>query len=594
MSVEPSDVRGSVGLDEVRTAVHVAAGRRAGTRLFAHARVVNVITGEIQDGGVLLAGRLIAGVGNACADAAAEEIIDLEGRWLVPGLIDGHVHLESSLVAPGEYARAVVPRGVTGVVCDPHEIGNVAGVDGIRWFLDASEGLPLDIWVAMPSCVPSSPLETSGARLGLDEIISFMDHPRVVGVAELMDVHGVVAGRDEVLAKALLAEMYRKVCDGHAPLVRHRSLQAYLTAGVASDHESTDLEEALEKLRAGCFLMVREGSVSRNLEALVPLIQTRYNDRIGLVTDDRLPNDLLDEGSVDFLVRRAIRLGADPVLAVRCATWNVARHFHLPRRGAIAPGYLADFAVVDDLDRFHVRAVYKEGGRVAEDGHLQAAIPSLPAATTTMRQTVRIPDLSLSSFRLAAGTTPVRCLKLVPGQILTEQVWIDPRRANGEVVADPARDVAKLVCVERHGRARTIGVGLVTGFGLREGALASTVAHDHHNLMAVGTRDDDILAACRRLREIDGGFVAVAGGEVKAELPLPLGGLMTDRPLAAVRHRLDALEAAARGLGVSIPSPFMALSFLGLPVIRELRLTDLGLVDVASGRVVPLGREGTR
>ncbi len=587
--MEPSDVRGSVGLDEVRTAVHVAAGRQTGTTLFRHARVVNVITGEVEDGSVLLAGRLVAGVGNAYASASAGEIVDLGGRWLVPGLIDGHVHLESSLVAPGEYARMVVPRGVTGVVCDPHEIGNVAGAHGIRWFLEASEGLPLDVWVTIPSCVPSSSLETSGARLGLDEIAAFMGHPRVVGVAELMDFPGVIAGRDEALAKALLAEMHGKVSDGHAPLVRGRLLQAYLASGVASDHECTGPDEALEKLRAGCFLMIREGSVTRNLEALVPLVQTRYVDRIGLVTDDRLPTDLLDDGGVDALVRRAIRLGVDPVLAIRCATWNVAQHFRLPRRGAIAPGYLADLVVLDDLRGFRVRAVYKEGRLVAEEGQLRAAIPPLPAAGAAMRQTVRLPSLSVASFQLTADAPSVRCLRIVPGQILTEQIWVDPRRVERTVVADPARDIAKLVCVERHGHGRTIGVGLVSGFGLREGALASTVAHDHHNIMAVGTDDEDLLAACRRLRDLDGGFVVVAGGHVLAELPLPLGGLMTDRPLAEVRQRLDALEAAARDLGVTIASPFMVLSFLGLPVIGELRLTDLGLVDVAAGRVVPLG-----
>ncbi len=589
--MKPSDIRSVVSVDEITAAVDVAMGRRPGTCLFKSARVVNVITQEVHESAVLLAGRLIAGVGDDYADAAAAEIVDLKGRWLVPGLIDGHVHLESSLVVPGEYARAVVPRGVTGVVCDPHEIGNVAGVAGIRWFLDASEGLPLDVWVGVPSCVPSSALETSGAHLGLTEIASFMDHPRVVGVAEIMDIAGVLAGSGDVVAKALLAEMYRKIPEGHAPLVRGRSLQAYLATGIASDHESTSFEEGLEKVRAGCFLMVREGSVTRNLDALAPLIHHHSSDRIALVTDDRLPHDLLEEGGVDFLVRKAIRLSTDPLLVLRCATWNVARHFRLPRRGAVAPGYLADLVVLDDLETFDAQAVYKEGRRVADEGRLRVEVPPLPQASGPMLTTVHLPELSLSSFRLRAATTPVRCLGLVPNQILTEQVWIQPHVVGGEIVADPSRDLAKLVCVERHGRGGTIGVGLVTGFGLKEGSLASTVAHDHHNLMAVGTRDADILAACKRLAEINGGFVVVAGGRVRAELPLPIGGLMTDRPLAEVRKRLDTLEDAARGLGVRIPSPFMTLSFLGLPVVRELRLTDRGLVDASSGRLVPLEPE---
>ena len=589
--MKPSDVHSAVSVDEIRGAVDVATGRRPGTRLLANAQVVDVITGEVRQTSVVLAGRLIAGVGDTYADAAAEDTVDLGGRWLAPGLIDGHVHVESSLVVPGEYARAVVPRGVTGIVCDPHEIGNVAGVAGIRWFLDASHGLPLDVWIGVPSCVPSSSLETSGARLGLTEIASFMNHPRVVGVAEIMDVSGVLRGEDEVLAKALLAEAFRKIPCGHAPLLRGRSLHAYLATGIASDHESTESEGGLEKLRAGCFLMVREGSVTRDLEALAPLIQARWSDRIGFVTDDRLPHDLLQEGGVDFLVRKAIRLGVDPLLAVRCATWTVARHFRLPRRGAVAPGYLADLVALDDLATFRAHTVYKEGRPVAQEGHLLGTVSAAPAAAGTMLRTVRLPELSPSSFRLRAVTLPVRCLRLIPHQIVTEEVWVHPRTMAGDIVSDPAHDIAKLVCVERHGRGGTIGVGLVTGFGLREGALASTVAHDHHNLMAVGIRDEDILAACRRLAEIDGGFVVVAAGQVRAELPLPLGGLVTDRPLAEVRTLLDTLEAAARALGVHIPSPFMTLSFLGLAVIPQLRLTDLGLVDAAAGRLVPLGAD---
>jgi adenine deaminase len=591
MTLEPAAVRASVTVDEVKAAIDTAMGRRPGTRLLQGARVMNVITYDIEEADVLLAGRLIAGVGAAFAHADAEETVDLGGCWLVPGLIDGHVHLESSLVAPAEYARAVVPRGVTGVACDPHEIANVAGTAGIGWLIDASRGLPLDVWVTIPSCVPSSPLETSGAAIGLTEIADLMDHPRVVGVAELMDIAGVTAGNEEVLAKALVSEMFRKVTEGHVPAVGGRHLAAYLAAGAASDHESTTLAEGLEKLRAGCFLMVREGSVSRNLDALVPLLRSSFADRIGFVTDDRFPNDLLDEGGVDFLVRRAIRLGIPPAVAVRCGSWNTARHFRLPRRGAIAPGYVADLAVVDDIERFHVRAVYKGGRAAAADGRVQWAMPPLPQAGAAMRGSVKLPDISVSSFRLGAAGTRVRCIRLVPGQLLTEQIWIQPRCVDGTAVADPERDLAKLVCVERHGTRGGTGVGLVTGFGLRGGALASTVAHDHHNLMAVGMQDGDLLVACRRLEALGGGFVAVSGGRILAELPLPLGGLMTDQPLVRVRHDLDALDEAARGLGVSVPSPFMILSFLGLAVIPELRLTDFGLVDVVAARVVPLGAE---
>lgn len=579
-------------VEEVKTAVNAALGRQPGTVLFTNARIVNVITGDIQDGPVLLAGRLIAGLGDAVRGATAREVVDLRGRWLAPGLIDGHVHLESSLIAPGEYARAVVPRGVTGVVCDPHEIGNVSGVDGIRWFLRASDGLPLDVWIGVPSCVPSSPLETSGARLGLAEIASFLNEPRVVGVAEIMDFPGVLAAREEVLRKALLAETSRKVACGHAPLVRGQALHAYLAAGILSDHETTEVEEGLEKLRAGCFLMIREGSISRNLSALASLVSARHIDRIGFVTDDRFPNDLLEEGGVDVLVRGAIRQNVDPVLALRCATWNTARHFALSRRGAIAPGYLADLVVLDNLQEFRAGAVYKDGRLVADGGRLRADLPMPLAAGDAVRNTVHLPRLSAASFRLSAGPGQVRCVKLVPGQLLTELVWVTPPTAGGEIVSDPNRDIAKLACVERHGRRGTVGVGLVTGFGLQNGALASTVAHDHHNLMAVGAADDDILLAARRLEEMGGGFVVAAGGQVLADLPLPIAGLMSDLRLAEVRARLDRLDEAARSLGVRIPSPFMTLSFLGLAVIPELRLTDLGLVDVMAGRLVPLGADG--
>ncbi len=588
--MQPEQVQGAARLAEVRFAVAVAAGRQPGTVLLQNAQVVNVCTGEIVRTHVLLAGRLIAGVGEAFATAGAEQVVDLSGRWLVPGLIDGHVHLESALVTPAEYARAVLPRGVTAVVCDPHEIGNVAGLPGIQWLLQASAGLPMDVWVTVPSCVPATPLETAGAELGLAEMAALLDQPRVLGVAEIMNFPGVIAGDDRILARALLAERYGKVPDGHAPLLSGRALHAYLAAGIGSDHECTGTAEGLEKLRAGCFLMIREGSATRNLTALAPLITPRHTGRIGFVTDDRFPHDLLSAGGVDDLVRRAIALGVDPALAVQCATCNTARYFRLPRRGAVAPGYVADLAVLDDLAAFTVATVYKNGAPVATDGRLAVELPAAPPPTPAVTGTVRLPPLGPADLRLAAPAGEIRCLRLVPGQILTEQVWVQPRTEAGQVVADPERDLAKLVCVERHGRRGGVGVGLVTGLGLRAGAIASTVAHDHHNLMAAGTNDADLLAAARRLAELGGGFVAVAGGRVLAELPLPIAGLVTDQPLEQVRAALDRLEAAAGQLGVQIPAPFMALSFLGLAVIPELRLTDRGLVDVAAARLVPPGR----
>ncbi|GAO75164.1 adenine deaminase [Meiothermus ruber] len=579
-------------LSDLQYAVDVAMGRQPGSLLLKNARLVNVFTLEIQHTHILLAGRLIAAVGPAYAQAPAAEVVDLEGRWVAPGLIDGHVHLESSLVSPAEYAKGVVPRGVTGVVTDPHEIANVAGVAGIEWLMQASEGLPLEVWITVPSSVPSTPLETSGAVLGLAEIERLLAHPRVVGVAELMSFPAILAADATELGKVLLAERSRKSPEGHAPTLVGPALQGYLASGIASDHESTTLEEGRAKLEAGCFLMVREGSTTRNLEALAPLLRPEHGERIGLVTDDRLPSDLLREGGVDFLVRKAIGLGVDPAYAIRAGSWNVARHYRLLRRGAIAPGFQADLVVLDDLHSFRAQAVYQQGrrgggGGGGGGGRLEVALPKTEVSGA-VSHTVRLPELHPQDLQIPASPGKVRVIRAIPHQVLTAEEHLEPTVRDGEVVADPSRDLAKLVCFERHGKNGRIGKGLVTAFGLQKGALACTVGHDHHNLMAVGVSDADIVTAARRLWALGGGMVAVADGEVLAELALPIAGLMTDEPLEVVDARLQDLEAAAKTLGVTLPDPYMVLSFLGLAVIPELRLTDHGLVDVRQGAVVGL------
>ena len=576
-------------LDALQRAVDVAAGRATGDLLLRDARLLNVFTGRIERVDVLIAGPLVAAVGDL-GDAAATEVADLGGAHLAPGLIDGHVHIESSLVTPGRYAEAVLPRGVTGVVCDPHEIANVAGVAGVRWLLADTRTLPLDVWVTVPSCVPSSRLETAGAELGVGEIDDLLADPWVVGVAELMSFPDVIAGDAQQLAKIAVAEIIRKPVEGHAPGVRGRDLQAYLAAGVGSDHETTQLDEGLEKLAAGAFLMVREGSVTRDLNALMPLVEPRHADRIGFVTDDRLPNDLLDEGGVDTLVRRAIGAGVDPVYAVRCASYNTALHYRLPRRGAVAPGYFADLIVLDDLERFRASHVYYHGRRIAQHGAMDVRLPGVSADDTAVRATVRLPTLGSDAFRIAAPSRAdahVRVIKPVRGQIVTEALHVTPTLAAGEVVADPSRDLVKLACVERHGRTGGIGLGLVSGLGLRHGALGSSVGHDHHNLMLAGVDDRDMHLAATRLAELGGGFVVVADGQVQAELPLAIAGLVSNAPIEEVRRDLDAVEAAARALGADEAGAMMTLSFLGLAVIPALRLTDHGLVDVVAARVVP-------
>ncbi len=565
-----------------------AAGREPGDLLLTGGRVVDVFTNAVYEADVLVAGRLIAAVGSGLT--GAREVVDLRGACVAPGLIDGHVHLESSLVTPAAYAHALVPRGVTGVVCDPHEIANVAGEAGVRWLLDTAAHLPLDVWVTVPSCVPSTSLETTGADFGLPEMQRLMDHPRVVGVAEIMSFPDVVAGDAFALAKAALAAARGVPAEGHAPGVTGRDLQAYLAAGIASDHESTSLEEGREKLKAGAYLMAREGSVTRDLEALLPLVDPRHGDRVGFVTDDRLPSDLLAEGGVDHAVRAAIAGGADPAYAVRCASYNHALHFRLPRRGAVAPGYFADLVVVRSLEGFEATRVYKDGTLVAAEGATLPQPLAFQPDDGAVRGTLRLPPLDRASFGLPVpeGRTRARCLVTLPNRIVTGSELVVPKVVDGRAVADPEHDLAKLACVERHGRGGGVAVCLARGFELRRGALASSVGHDHHNVMVVGVDDGDMLAACRRLGELGGGFVAVEDGRVLAELALPIAGLVTDRPLPEVAAALDDLDRAAASLGVTLPAPFMALSFLGLAVIPELKLTDLGLVDAARGALVAL------
>lgn len=574
-------------LEELQFSVDVAMGRKPATVLLKNARLVNVFSLEVQETNILLAGRLVAAVGREFADAPAETVVDLEGRYVAPGLVDGHLHLESSLVTPTEYARAVLPRGVTGCVADPHEIGNASGVAGIEWLIEASEGLPLEVWICVPSSVPATPMETTGYSLGLAEIEHLLSHPRVVGVAELMSFPAILAADGLELAKVLLAEKYGKTPEGHAPTLMGRPLQAYLSTGIVSDHESTHLAEGRAKLEAGCFLMVREGSTTRNLEALVSLIDPKHADRVGLVTDDRLPSDLLSEGGVDFLVRKAISLGVDPVFAVRAGSWNVARHYRLTRRGAVAPGYQADLVILDDLERFHAVAVYHAGQKVAENGQLTVSLPKTKLSEV-VSHTVKLPDLTPADLRIPAVAGEVRVVRAIPHQVLTAEDRVVPTVEDGAIVADPSRDLAKLVCLERYGKNGQVGKALVTAFGIQRGALACTVGHDHHNLMAVGVSDADLITAAKRLETLGGGMVAVADGVVLAELALPISGLITDEPLDAVNARLEALNTAATSLGVTMPDPYMVLSFLGLAVIPELRLTDYGLVDVLKGELVGL------
>ena len=560
--------------------LRVARGDAPADLVLRNARVVNVHSGEVEAADVAIAGGRVAGVGKGYRGDAE---IDLEGRFVGPGLIDAHVHVESSLLTPHEFARAVVPRGVTTVVTDPHEIANVCGLDGIRFMLRDAAGVPLGTFVNASSCVPATDLATAGASLAAADLAELLDEPRVLGLAEVMNVPAVVSGQADVLAK--LDAFAGRVIDGHCPGLGGRELNAYAAAGISSDHESTRLEEALEKLRRGLTVFIREASGARNLAALLPLADTWTERRVCLCTDDRHPGDLLDEGSVDHMVRRAIAAGLEPLIALRLATLNPAEHYRLGDRGAVAPGRRADLMVFSDLGAPWAEQVYVAGELVAEGGVALFEAPGVD--DRGVRDTVHV-DAGALRFTIPARSHRARAIGVVADQLVTEHLIVAPRLVAGFAEADPERDLAKLAVIERHRDTRNVGLGFVQGLGLARGALAGTVAHDHHNLVVAGCDDLSMATAARAVAEAGGGLAAAIYGQVLALLPLPIAGLMSDRPVEEVAAAFGELQVAARNLGSRLSNPFMALSFLGLEVIPSLKLTDRGLVDVDRFRLVPL------
>ncbi|MBC7223013.1 MAG: adenine deaminase [Anaerolineae bacterium] len=561
--------------------IAVARGEKPADLVLRNARLVNVLSGEIHPADVAIWEGYVVGVGEGYQ---GREELDLEGRYLCPGFLDGHLHIESTLLTVAEFARAVVPHGTTAVVLDPHEIANVAGVEGIRYFLDSSEGAACTVYVMLPSCVPATDMETSGAVLTADDLAPLLAHPRVLGIAEMMNYPGVLLRAPGVLRKVALAA--GRPVDGHAPGLTGHDLNAYIAAGIRSDHECTALEEAREKLRRGVYIMLREGTTAHNLRDLLPLVTPANARRFVLVSDDRHPDDLLDQGHMDHSLRLAIAAGLDPVVAVQMATLNTAEYFGLRDLGAVAPGYRADLVVLDDLQHVRVQMVFKDGRLVAQEGQLLPTAPQPPKVP--LGNTMRV-DWSRVDFRVPAEGTRVRVIQVLPDQVLTRALVEEVRAEGGLAVADPVRDLAKLAVIERHHASGNMAVGFARGFGLRRGALASTVGHDAHNLVVVGVDDDDMLLAARHLVDLGGGFVAVAGGRVLADVPLPIGGLMSDLPVEEVRERMDwLLDVAQDALGSTLPNPFMTLSFVALAVIPELRLTDKGLVDVTQFQFVPL------
>jgi adenine deaminase len=544
-------------------------------------RVVNVFSGEILERDVAIYGGKIVGVGD---DYSGRHEEDVEGRFITPGLIDGHMHIESTMLLPSRLAASLLARGTTAIVSDPHEMANVMGLEGIRFMLRESQALPFDIFFMAPSCVPATRLETSGASLGLEDLASLREEPRVLGLAEMMNYPGVLAGDPQVLSKLRLFR--GKVIDGHAPSLMGVDLQAYCSAGVQSDHETIDLQEAEEKLRAGMRIMIREGTSAKNLKALLPLVNRKNSRRCCLVTDDLHPEDLIEKGHLDHVLRKAVGLGLDPSTAIQMATLNPAEYFGLGDRGAVAPGYRADLVVMKDLEGFSAERVYKDGRLAAVEGKgspfPETSVEDLPSWS------IRIPSLSPDSFSIPGRGARARVIGVIPGQIFTRGLLEDVLLVGGMVLSDIRKDILKLAVVERHRGTGRVGRGLVHGFGLKRGALASSVAHDSHNIVAVGVEDLDLFTAVEEIRRMGGGLVVAEGGRILAETPLEVGGLMSKEPLESLCTQTKGLSVAAKSLGSILPDPFMALSFLSLPVIPELKLTDRGLVDVRMFAEVPL------
>ena len=554
--------------------IDVAAGRAPADLVLKNATYVNVFSNELCHGDIAVAEGLIVGMG----EYHGKMEVEVSGKLVLPGFIDAHIHLESSLVSPTEFAKAVLPHGTTTVITDPHEIANVMGTDGIEYMLQATEDLPVDVRFMLPSCVPATPLDESGANLDYRAIDSFYDHPRVQGLAEMMNYVGVVNGDGQVVEKIVASQAHHKKIDGHAPGLSGKDLNAYIAAGVYSDHECSDMEDAMNKLRLGQYIMIREGTAARNLEALMPLLTSQYVDRCMFCTDDKHPNDLLEKGHIDYIVKKAISLGADPIVAVKAACHNAARYFLLNNRGAIAPGYLGDFVIIDDFQHFEIEMVYKRGV-LMYDGQLRDfPAPEIdPYLVKRAHDTFHVAHLTAEDF---SDGRPHAVIGMIPGEIVTQDAGYADH-------ADPEQDILKIAVIERHKNTHHIGLGYIKGYGLKRGAVATSISHDSHNIIVVGATDEDMAAAANRIVENRGGITVMENGQVLGEVTLSIAGIMSDDSLVMVNSALEDAKDEAFGLGVSRGiDPFMTLSFMALPVIPSLRITTRGVFDVSSQRYI--------
>lgn len=551
--------------------IAAAAGREPADLVLKNATFVNVFSNELSTMDIAVAEGLIVGMGSY----QGRSEVDCTGKIVLPGFLDAHIHLESSLVSPTEFVKAVLPHGTTTVVTDPHEIANVMGTDGIEYMLQATEDLPVDVRFMLPSCVPATLLDESGAILDYRAIDSFYDHPRVQGLAEMMNFVGAINGDEQTVEKIVAAQAHHKKIDGHAPDLQGNDLNAYIAAGVYSDHECHDVKDAIAKLERGQFIMIREGTAARNLEALMPLLTGKYADRCMFCTDDKHPNDLLEKGHIDYIVKKAISLGADPITAVKVACHNAARYFLLNNRGGISPGYLADFVIIDNFQDFNIEQVYKKGVLMVDHGEIQDfPSPEIePYLVERAHKTFHVAALTAEDF---AEKRPRGIIGMVDGEITTVDAGYSDR-------IDVEYDVLKIAVVERHKNTHHIGIGYIQGYGLKSGAVATSISHDSHNIIVVGTNETDMAAAVNRVVELNGGIVVWDGGQPVAEVPLAIAGIMSDEPLVTVNEKLETAKDAAHKLGVNPGiDPFMTLSFMALPVIPSLRITTRGVFDVTT------------
>ena len=555
--------------------IEVAAGREKADLVLKNASYVNVFSSEICRGDIAVAEGLIVGMG----EYSGETEVDVSGKIVLPGFIDAHIHLESAMVSPHEFAKAVLPHGTTTVICDPHEIANVMGTDGIEYLLQATEDLPVDVRFMLPSCVPATPMDESGAVLDYRTIDSFYDHPRVQGLAEMMNYPGVIGADPQVIEKIVASQAHHKKIDGHAPDLKGNDLNAYIAAGVYSDHECHDADDAIAKLQRGQFIMIREGTAAHNLEALLPLLTDKYAERCMFCCDDKHPNDLLHKGHIDYNIREAIRQGVDPIVAVRVACHHAARYFLLNNRGAIAPGYLADFVVIDSFEEFNIRSVFKKG-KLMFDGETVTpfAVPSIdPSLDRRAHDTFRVAHLNAENF---AEHRPRGVIGMIPGELVTTDCGYADH-------IDTQQDILKIAVVERHKNTHHIGIGYLKGYGLKHGAVATSVSHDSHNIIVVGTNEEDMADAVNRIVEMQGGIVVLDRGKICGEVRLGIAGIMSDDSLEHVNTALENAKDTAFSLGVNQGiDPFMTLSFMSLPVIPKLRLTTRGVIDVETQQYV--------